>query len=79
MYDFQEISGAFEKHLFAQLRFYVVNHRNGIVAAENILFAIFHFDEKAVAPAAIVTKIGSYHDVAEISPITEKSTAGAQP
>lgn len=52
-------------HLFAQLRFYVVNHINGIVATKDVLSVITHFDKETVGPISIVTQIGSYHNVAE--------------
>lgn len=68
-----------KRRLFVHLLLNVSNHFCGIVTAKNILFALFYFKEYAVAPATIVAKIGSNHNVAEISPIAEKSTTAAQP
>jgi hypothetical protein len=60
-----------KRRLFVHLPINVGNHFCGIVTAKNILFALFHFKEYAVAPATIVAKIGSNHNVAEISPVAE--------
>ena len=57
----------------------IVDHGNGILAAQHILAAVIQPDKKTRAPAAVIAEIGADHDVAEIAPVTETSSATAKP
>ena len=57
----------------------VADYCDGVIKTEDVLLAFCRFNENAVAAAAVVANVGTYHNVAEIAPIAEVASAGAEP
>ena len=49
-----------------------------VFATDHVLPFVFQFYVKALAPVGVVAEILTYDDVAEISPVAEKSAASAE-
>lgn len=68
-----------ERGLFAEARGDVVDHGGGVVAAENVVAAVFQLDEETMVAAAIISEICADIKIAEIAPVTETSSTAAKP
>ena len=58
---------------------YIVDHLYLVAASYDVLSAVVEPDEEAAVAAAVVAEICAYHDVAEITPVAEESSAAAEP
>lgn len=55
-----------------------LDHSDMVFATDHVLPFVFQFYVKALAPVGVVAEILTYDDVAEISPVAEKSAASAE-